>query len=255
MAVRQRRKRSKRGSCCRPVQLRSGQCGCFTSSDDNRSRLARGIELIDGKQILPALFCKHAHSRGTAADVVNAQPHVANDNVSTSRNSPRETLSERVQAFRVYREGGNPETYSMDTLPFRQSLAKPRISALSILPLLWIPRVCDWPFCIQTKITWLARTRRCSSRIQLSTLLEFCGCRLWPLPESDSVPQQLHQLRMQCRITTSNDTPTILSCAAIPSSDHSTGTFDNRDQRLYVVGLKTRLDNHVDETRASMQYA
>lgn len=86
---------------------------CFPSSDDNRSRLARGIELIDGKQILPALFYKHAHSRGTAADVVNAQPHVANDNVSTSRNSPRETLSERVQAFRVYREGGNPETYSM----------------------------------------------------------------------------------------------------------------------------------------------
>ena len=34
------------------------------------------------------------------------------------------------------------------------------------------------PFCTQTKITWSANTRRCPSRISLSTLSAFCGCHL-----------------------------------------------------------------------------
>ncbi|WP_122325759.1 YopJ family type III secretion system effector XopJ, partial [Pseudomonas savastanoi] len=86
---------------------------CFPGNEDSRSRLARGIELIDGKQVLPAVFYKHAHSRGTVTAVANAQPHIANDNVSTNRSSSRETLNERAEAFRVHREGGDPENYSM----------------------------------------------------------------------------------------------------------------------------------------------
>ncbi|ATA26360.1 hypothetical protein BIY26_03030 [Brenneria goodwinii] len=63
-----------------------------------------GLEYIEGKEILPAIFFKHSHSRAIINEVLDAQPDLSDRNVSTNRESPHETLSERVQAFRVHRE-------------------------------------------------------------------------------------------------------------------------------------------------------
>ena len=75
---------------------------CFQSG--NKSAHVNGTEYIDGTKILPAVFYKHAESRGTVDTVVKQQPGLAHKNVSTSNNGPAETLRERVNAFRIQRD-------------------------------------------------------------------------------------------------------------------------------------------------------
>ncbi|WP_281246108.1 YopJ family type III secretion system effector XopJ [Paracidovorax konjaci] len=81
---------------------------CFSSGEE-KSVVHKNIEFIDGTKFLPAIFFKHAHSRGTVNEVLDNQPHLSEKNVSTGRNNSSETLSERVQDFRVERE----KSYSM----------------------------------------------------------------------------------------------------------------------------------------------
>ncbi|GKT01747.1 peptidase C55 [Acidovorax sp. SUPP3434] len=81
---------------------------CF-SSQERKSVVDKNIEFIDGTKFLPAVFFKHAHSRATIAEVIESQPELEGKNVSTGRDNPAETLSERVQDFRVTRE----KSYSM----------------------------------------------------------------------------------------------------------------------------------------------
>ncbi|WP_261644038.1 YopJ family type III secretion system effector XopJ [Erwinia mallotivora] len=76
---------------------------CFSSG--RHSDYALGMEFIDGTKILPAVFFKHSHSRQTIRDVLKAQPDLSGKNVSTNRSAPHETLSQRVQNFRVEKEG------------------------------------------------------------------------------------------------------------------------------------------------------
>jgi YopJ family protease len=81
------------------------------------SEQARGVELVDGRAILPPSFYKHAQSSRTVARVVETQgPEAARQRVSTGAGQP-ETVVERVQDFRVHREDadedGNPLDYSM----------------------------------------------------------------------------------------------------------------------------------------------
>lgn len=80
---------------------------CF---EGHESEIIGGMEYIEGTKILPPIFYKHAQSRGTIDDFVKHQPHLQNNNVSTSRSGPRETLQERVQNFRVTR---GERSYSM----------------------------------------------------------------------------------------------------------------------------------------------
>ena len=75
---------------------------CFRTG--GKSDHVNGMEYIDGTKILPAVFYKHAESRGTVDTVLKQQPGLARKNVSTSRNGPSETLRERVNAFRIQRD-------------------------------------------------------------------------------------------------------------------------------------------------------
>ncbi|WP_439894194.1 YopJ family type III secretion system effector XopJ (plasmid) [Ralstonia sp. 25C] len=75
---------------------------CFKTGA--QSQHVKGVEYIDGTKILPAVFYKHAESRGTVDTVLNQQRRLAKENVSTSSNGPSETLKERVNAFRIKRD-------------------------------------------------------------------------------------------------------------------------------------------------------
>ncbi|HTD02791.1 YopJ family type III secretion system effector XopJ [Undibacterium sp.] len=73
---------------------------CF---DGHESQIIGEMEYIEGTKMLPAVFYKHAQSRGTMDEVVANQPDLRDRNVSTSRSSPHETLQDRVQNFRITR--------------------------------------------------------------------------------------------------------------------------------------------------------
>lgn len=83
-----------------------GQC----STREDEAEFIDGTEYISGAKTLPAVFYKHAESRATINTVLDQQPAIAGQDVSTHRNSPSETLQERVRAFRIQR---GEITYSM----------------------------------------------------------------------------------------------------------------------------------------------
>ena len=89
---------------------------CF---EGHQSEVIGGMEYMEGTKILPPIFYKHAQSRGTIKDFVTHQANLQNNNVSTSRSGPRETLQERVQNFRIAR-GGKPYSMSIEASRMRK---------------------------------------------------------------------------------------------------------------------------------------
>ncbi len=79
-----------------------GNFRCFGSSE-NKSQLYQNIEFINGSKFLPPIFFKHSHARSTISEVLEDQPEISDRNVSTGKDNPRETLSERVRNFRIDR--------------------------------------------------------------------------------------------------------------------------------------------------------
>lgn len=76
---------------------------CF-NDEDGKSEVLKGMEFVEGEQVLPALFYKHAQSRGTINSVLQHQPHLADADVRTNRSEPAETLDDRARAFRITRD-------------------------------------------------------------------------------------------------------------------------------------------------------
>ncbi len=89
--------------------------GQFMPSPDAMLEFAQ-INLFHGEQFLPALFYKHSHSKGVVDEVADHQSGIKDKDMSSSRRAQKsESLSERLDAFAVHREGKKPYSASIET--------------------------------------------------------------------------------------------------------------------------------------------
>lgn len=90
---------------------------CF--ADGDRAEHINGMEYIQGMEILPAIFYKHAESRTSIDRVLEKQPDIAGTDVSTNRYGAAETLHERVREFGIKRDA-RPYSMSIEASRIRK---------------------------------------------------------------------------------------------------------------------------------------
>ena len=90
------------------------------------SEQARGVELVDGRAVLPASFYKHAHARSTVDEVVKKQGATAQHQDVSTGSGTSETIGQRVQDYRVTRDV--PEEDS--TLSYSMSIETARMTKI-----------------------------------------------------------------------------------------------------------------------------